>query len=278
MFPPSVEKLIDLAVEEDLGQGDLTSQSLSSPAEPASAQLLAKEPLRLAGLALLPLLFGKIDRALGFTDAAKDGDFLASMQPFARIQGPLGSLLAAERIALNFLQRLSGIATLTGRYVDAVAGTRARICDTRKTLPGYRYLDKWAVRLGGGTNHRFNLGAGILIKDNHLAAQGQIGETIRKARAAAPHLTRVETELTSIGQVEEALAAGTDVVLLDNMTVDEVRGAIELIRGRVLVEVSGGINLDNVRAYAEAGPDLISIGALTHSVRAVDISLELDPS
>jgi nicotinate-nucleotide pyrophosphorylase (carboxylating) len=183
--------------------------------------------------------------------------------------------LSAERTALNFLQRLSGVATLTARFVDLVKGTRAKIVDTRKTTPGWRALDQEAVRAGGGGNHRVDLAAGVLIKDNHVAACGGVKAAVERARAHAPHSLRIEVEVTELAQIEDALAAGADIVLLDNFDPPKVAKAMAQINGRALVEVSGGINLDTVRAFAEAGPDLISVGALTHSARAVDLSLEL---
>jgi len=192
-----------------------------------------------------------------------------------RVEGRTRAVLAAERPALNFLQHLSGVATLTARFVDAVKGTRAKIVDTRKTTPGWRALDKEAVRAGGGGNHRVDLAAGVLIKDNHVAACGGVKAAVERARARAPHSLRIEVEVTELGQIEDALAAGADIVLLDNFDPPKVAQAMKQIAGRALVEVSGGINLDTVRAFAEAGPDLISVGALTHSARAVDLSLEL---
>jgi nicotinate-nucleotide pyrophosphorylase (carboxylating) len=193
----------------------------------------------------------------------------------ATVEGATRSLLSAERTALNFLQRLSGVATLTRRFVDLAAGTRALICDTRKTAPGWRALDKLAVRAGGGANHRADLASGILIKDNHVIAAGSVRAAVERARRHAPHSLRIEVEVTRLDQIEEALAAGAEVVLLDNMDPSRVAAAVQQISGRALVEVSGGVNLDTVRAFAEAGPDRISIGALTHSARAVDLSLEL---
>lgn len=198
----------------------------------------------------------------------------------AEVEGPARFILAAERVALNLVMRLSGIATLTSRYVEAIAGTRAVITDTRKTTPGLRLLEKAAVRGGCGTNHRSGLDDGVLIKDNHLALAGGVTEAVRRARESSPHLLRIEVEVESLGALEEALRAGADAILLDNMTPEEAREAVGLARKQrpdVLVEVSGGVNLRTARSYAEAGPDLISVGALTHSAPAADISLEVDP-
>ncbi|HEY3417468.1 MAG TPA: carboxylating nicotinate-nucleotide diphosphorylase, partial [Armatimonadota bacterium] len=194
----------------------------------------------------------------------------------ADISGPARSLLTAERTALNFLQRLSGIATLTAQYVQAVAGSRARIVDTRKTLPGHRILDKYAVRVGGGFNHRFNLADGILIKDNHIAAVGGIEQALAAARAFAPHTLKIEIEVETVEMAGTAIAAGADIIMLDNMDLEAMRACVALIAGRALTEASGGVSLDRVRAIADCGVDLISVGALTHSAPALDISLDLE--
>jgi nicotinate-nucleotide pyrophosphorylase (carboxylating) len=212
-----------------------------------------------------------------------DGDTVPAGREIARLDGPAHMLLAGERVALNLLQRMSGIATLTHAFVKAVEGTKAVIVDTRKTAPGLRLLDKYAVHVGGGHNHRFGLDDGIIIKDNHIALAGGIGRALRLAKKNASHLLKIEVEVSTVEQIAEAVAEGADVILLDNMSVEQVRDCVARIReleppGRqTLIEVSGNISLDNVRAYAEAGADLISVGALTHSVRAVDISLKLSP-
>jgi nicotinate-nucleotide pyrophosphorylase (carboxylating) len=241
----------------------------------SSGQIVAKEPLTVAGLAIAAEVFARVDKTTRFIARVEDGKRLGKGEIVAVVEGRTRALLSAERTALNFLQQLSGVATLTRRFVDAVAGTSARIVDTRKTTPGWRALDKEAVRAGGGANHRVDLAAGVLIKDNHVAACGGVKAAVERARAHAPHSLRVEVEVTELAQIDGALAAGADIILLDNFDPPKVKRAVEQIAGRAIVEVSGGINLETVRAFAEAGPDLISVGALTHSARAVDLSLEM---
>jgi nicotinate-nucleotide pyrophosphorylase (carboxylating) len=270
-----VEALIALALEEDLGRGDVTSEAIFEASATSSGQIMAKEPLVLAGMAVAAAVFARVDRDTRFIARVEDGKKVAKGEIVAVVEGRTRALLSAERTALNFLQRLSGVATLTRRFVDTVAGTRARIVDTRKTTPGWRALDKDAVRAGGGSNHRVDLAAGVLIKDNHVAACGGVKAAVERARARAPHSLRVEVEVTELAQIAEALAAGADIILLDNFDPPKVAQAVKEIGGRALIEVSGGINLDTVREFAEAGPDLISVGALTHSARAVDLSLEV---
>lgn len=275
MLSPAVEALVALALEEDLGRGDVTSEAIFAAADTSSGQIVAKEPLVVAGVEVAAAVFARVDRETRFVPRLEDGARADKGAIVAVVEGRTRGVLSAERTALNFLQRLSGVATLTRRFVDAVAGTGAKIIDTRKTTPGWRLLDKEAVRAGGGTNHRLDLAAGVLIKDNHVAACGGVKQAVERARARAPHSLRVEVEVTAIGQIEEALAAGADIVLLDNFVPADVATAVKQIARRALVEVSGRMNLETVRAYAEAGPDLISIGALTHSARAVDLSLEM---
>jgi nicotinate-nucleotide pyrophosphorylase (carboxylating) len=274
MLTPAVESLIALAIEEDLGRGDVTSEAIFSWSDMASGQIVAKEPLVLAGVAVAAAVFARVDRETRFIARVGDSKRLDKGEIVAVVEGRTRGLLGAERTALNFLQRLSGVATLTRLFVDAVAGTRAIICDTRKTAPGWRLLDKQAVLAGGGANHRADLAAGVLIKDNHLAAAGSVKAAVERARARAPHSLRIEVEVTELAQIDEALAAGAEVILLDNFDAPRVAKAVKQIAGRALVEVSGGINLETVRAFAEAGADRISVGALTHSARAVDLSLE----
>jgi nicotinate-nucleotide pyrophosphorylase (carboxylating) len=275
MLTPAVEALIALAIEEDLGRGDVTSEAIFDEAATTSGAIIAKEPLTVAGATVAAAVFARIDGATRVVVLAGDGSRVAKGDSVIRVEGRTRGLLAAERTALNFLQRLSGVATLTRQFVDAVAGTRARICDTRKTAPGWRALDKLAVVAGGGVNHRADLASGVLIKDNHVIAAGGVKAAVERARARAPHSLRIEVEVTELAQIDEALAAGAEVVLLDNMDAALVREAVGRIAGRAIVEVSGGVNLQTVRAFAEAGPDRISVGALTHSARAVDLSLEL---
>ena len=275
MLTPAVEALIALAIEEDLGRGDVTSEAIFDAAATTAGVIIAKEPLTVAGAAVAAAVFARVDGGTRVVVQAGDGSRVAKGDGVIRVEGRTRALLAAERTALNFLQRLSGVATLTRQFVDAVAGTRARICDTRKTAPGWRALDKLAVVAGGGVNHRADLASGVLIKDNHVIAAGGVRAAVERARQRAPHSLRVEVEVTELAQIEEALAAGAEVVLLDNMDAANVHAAVGQIAGRAIVEVSGGVNLQTVRAFAEAGPDRISVGALTHSARAVDLSLEL---
>jgi nicotinate-nucleotide pyrophosphorylase (carboxylating) len=234
----------------------------------------------LAGVGVLAETFRQVDPTVAVQALVADGQPIAPGDTIARVNGPAASILKGERVALNLLQRMCGVASLTRRYVEAVAGTQAVIVDTRKTTPGLRALEKYAVRVGGGQNHRTNLSDGVLIKDNHLAAvrnEGRdLAEAIRRARAAAPHTVRVEVEVTSLDEVDQAIAAGPDIILLDNMAPPLMAEAVRRVGGRALTEASGGIRLETVRAAAEAGVNLISVGALTHSVEALDISLELE--
>ena len=274
------KQVVDSALAEDLGWGDVTTQALITADEVATAYLVAKGDGVLAGLSVATAVFHRVDSALKVEELVSDGSTVHLGDRLAVIKGLVASILGAERVALNFLQRLSGIATETAKYVEAVSGTKALITDTRKTTPGLRILEKYAVRVGGGHNHRQNLGDGILIKDNHLVVlqyRGEgIGEAIRKARQQTPHTPKVEIEVESVEQAREALSAGADIIMLDNMNLDDMKLVVGLAQGRALIEASGGITLDNVRAVAETGVDLISIGALTHSVKALDISLELE--
>ncbi|HEY3376010.1 MAG TPA: carboxylating nicotinate-nucleotide diphosphorylase [Armatimonadota bacterium] len=270
----SVYPLIDLALAEDLGTGDITSATTIPADAEGDAVLVAKESGILAGLPVAALVMRRVDPRLRFTALVEDGRPISPGEQLAEMHGPVRSLLTAERTALNFLQRLSGIATTTSRYVQAVAGTQARIVDTRKTIPGHRVLDKYAVRVGGGSNHRFNLSDGVLIKDNHILAIGGITAAIHAARAGAPHTLKIEVEVETLEMAQHALDAGADIIMLDNMTPEQMRACVDLIAGRALTEASGGVTLDRVRAIAESGVDLISVGALTHSVRALDISLD----
>jgi nicotinate-nucleotide pyrophosphorylase (carboxylating) len=275
---PSVAALIDLALEEDLGRGDVTSASVLDPGTEAEAELVARERLVVAGLAVAVAVFQRVDRTVASTLAAIDGDEVAPGARVALFRGRAASLLGAERTALNFVQRLSGIATLTRSYVEAVRGTSLRITDTRKTTPGFRLLEKAAVRAGGAANHRYDLGSGVLIKDNHLAVAGSVAEAVRRARAHAPHGMKIEVEVDTLDQLDEALAAGVDIVLLDNFSTKEVSEAVRRVRAgtlRPLVEVSGGVTLARLPELADAGVDLVSVGALTHSARAVDLGLDV---
>lgn len=271
--------MIDLALREDLGAGDITSLA-TVPAElEARGTLLAKAAGVISGLEVAREVFQRVDPAIDFTALVTDGDQVAAMTPIATVAGPARGLLAGERLALNLLQRLSGVATGTARYVEATHGTKARIVDTRKTTPGLRTLEKAAVRHGGGSNHRYNLGDGVLIKDNHLAAVGgpdRVARAITLARQNAPHTARIEVEVTTLEELDQALAAGADIVMLDNMDLATMREAVARNAGRALLEASGGVTLETAGEIARTGVDLISVGALTHSAPALDISLDFD--
>jgi nicotinate-nucleotide pyrophosphorylase (carboxylating) len=275
---------VNAALDEDIGRGDITSRAIVRLGGRARGSFMAKQDFVLAGLEVADAVFNTLDYSLQIESSVSDGEMLSSGRIFARVVGEPQTLLAAERVALNFLQHLSGIATLTRKYVDAVAGTGALVVDTRKTMPGLRMLEKYAVSVGGARNHRLGLDDGVLIKDNHLALAGSITEAVRRAREVVGHLHKIEVEVASLAQVREALAAKADILLLDNMTPEKVREAVEAVRvaephdRRTVLEASGGINLGNIREYAEAGVDLISIGAITHSAPAVDISFKIKPT
>jgi len=276
LLPLQYEELVRAALREDIGAGDVTTL-LTVPVETqASGVFLAKATGVVCGLELAACAFRCVDPSVRFEPLVADGTAVEPGLLLARLSGPAQSLLTGERVALNFTQRLSGTASLTRRFVEAVAGTRARIVDTRKTTPGLRTLEKYAVRCGGGHNHRYGLGDGVLIKDNHLAAGGGVAACVARARQHAPHPLKVEVECKTLAQVGEAVEAGADILLLDNMSLEQLREAAGLVAGRALTEASGGVNLGTVRAIAETGVDLISVGALTHSAPALDISLDFD--
>jgi nicotinate-nucleotide pyrophosphorylase (carboxylating) len=274
-----IEEIIDRALAEDLGKGDITTEALIPDDRQGTGFLVAKQAGILAGIELARQVFHRVGPELKVEALLEDGAEVKPGSKVATVAGRIASILKAERVALNFLQRLSGIASETNRYVGRVEGLSVRIMDTRKTTPGLRSLEKYAVRVGGGQNHRMNLADGILIKDNHLMAlRGQglnIKEIVARARRDAPQRMPVEVEAATVSEALEAVEAGADIVMLDNMNLEDMRKAVKSIRGRALIEASGGITLDNVRAVAETGVDFISVGALTHSVRALDISLEL---
>ncbi len=275
-YDPSLE-LIDLALREDLALGDVTSEATVPADRRATAIMLAKQDGVISGLKTAQAVFARVDPTVEFEPLVADGDRVTSSTRLARITGNARSILAAERTALNLIQRLSGIATITAEYVAAVAGTGASVIDTRKTGPGMRYLEKAAVRHGGGSNHRYNLGDAVLIKDNHLAAIGgkhPIRDAVTAAKLRAPHTSKVEVEVVDLAGVQEALDARADIVMLDNMSLEEMKQAVALVDRRALVEASGGITLKTIRAVAETGVDLISAGALTHSAPSLDISLD----
>jgi nicotinate-nucleotide pyrophosphorylase (carboxylating) len=269
-----MDAAIDAALREDLPSGDITSESVIPAGSRSEAYFLAKEDGVLAGLPVAGRVFEKLDPSIIFIERFREGSVFHQSDKLARVKGPTIALLKGERTALNLLQRLCGVATATRRYVEAVAGTKTRILDTRKTTPGLRLLEKYAVRTAGGTNHRSSLSEMVLIKDNHLRRVGSVSEAIRRARAAVRPGIRVEVEAANLLQVREALAAGADMIMLDNMTVEMMRQAVALAAGRVPLEASGNMTLDRVRAVAETGVDFISVGALTHSAKAIDISLD----
>jgi nicotinate-nucleotide pyrophosphorylase (carboxylating) len=270
-----VKDLIARALREDLGPGDVTSEATIRPESVSVAVMLAKQDLILAGREVSRAVFHFLDPDIQFTAVAKDGDRVNAGTEFARLSGNTRALLAGERVALNLLQHLSGIATLTAMYVERVRGLKAEILDTRKTLPGLRRLEKYAVRTGGGRNHRFGLYDGVLIKDNHIKASGGVTKAIQNARKSAHHLLKIEVETKSIEEVREALDAKADIIMLDNMPVALMHEAVKVIAGRALVEASGNVTLDTIRAIAETGVDLISSGSLTHSAPAADISMKI---
>ncbi len=277
---PQSEKIIDRALAEDLGKGDVTTEALIPGNQRGTGFIVAKKEGILAGIKVAKQVFHLVDSELKVEILLEDGARIKPGSRVAKVSGSIASILKAERIALNFLQRLSGIASETNRYVERVEGLPVRIMDTRKTAPGLRSLEKYAVRVGGGENHRMNLGDGILIKDNHLVAlrsQGlNIKEIVAKARQNAPQRLPVEVEVGTVSEALEAMEAGANIVMLDNMNLEDMRKAVKSIHGHALIEASGGITLGNVRAVAETGVDFISIGALTHSATALDISLELE--
>ena len=281
-LPPfELESLVKAALKEDAPHGDVTTHMLLEPSLQAQAHVVAKQDLTLAGVAVLRTVYQALDPAVVVTSTFDDGATLEEGQTFAILQGPAHSILGGERVALNFLQHLSGIATLTARFKAEIRQYPTVLVDTRKTIPGLRRLEKWAVALGGGTNHRMTLSDGVLIKDNHLVlleAQGTtIREACRKARERLSRQFRICVEVENLKHIEQALDGGADMLLLDNMPPALVREAVDLIKGKAHIEVSGGVTLENVREYAATGVDSISIGALTHSAPAVDISLDVLP-
>jgi len=273
-----IERLVRIALEEDAPWGDITSQSLIPQTARVTAVLAARESGVLCGEDMFIAAMSLADPAISTRFHIHDGDRFTQGDILATIEGPARGVLQAERVALNFTQRLCGIATLTAMYVAESAGTKARITDTRKTTPGLRLLERYAVRCGGGVNHRFSLSDAVVAKDNHLAVLGRsLAEAIKQARAALPHTTHFEVEVDSLDQVDEVLAAGVDTIMLDNFTTEQLRAGVEKIAGRALVEASGGITLDRIREIAATGVDIISVGALTHSVRALDLGLDIQP-
>lgn len=272
----TLRQLVEHFLTEDIGRGDLTTDSVVPVDALGRARIEAREAAVIAGLDAARVCFEIVGRGeVGWEQKIGDGARVEAGDVLVALDGSLRTILTAERTALNLVGHLSGIATATARLVDA-AGDRTKIADTRKTVPGLRLLEKYAVRMGGGVNHRFGLDDGVLIKDNHIASVGSITEAVRRAKKDVPHTVKVEVEVEDLSGLDEAIAAGADAVLLDNMTPDQVRDAVERAPGRVLLEVSGGVTLDNVREYASTGVDLISVGAITHSAPSIDVALEVE--
>ncbi|WP_036291353.1 carboxylating nicotinate-nucleotide diphosphorylase [Methylosinus sp. PW1] len=272
-----IEEAVRAALAEDFGRaGDITTQATIPETASARAVIAAREDGVVAGLGVAAAAFRLVDPAVVFTPATQDGARIGEGDVLAHIEGPARAILSAERVALNFLGRLCGIATLTARYAEKIAHTKAKVCDTRKTTPLLRAFEKYAVRCGGGANHRFGLDDAVLIKDNHIAVAGGVGPALRAAKAFAGHMVKIEIEVDTLAQLEEVLAEGADIVLLDNMAPDSLRAAVALIGGAMRAEASGGVTLETIAAIAETGVDLISVGALTHSAKTLDLGLDIE--
>jgi nicotinate-nucleotide pyrophosphorylase (carboxylating) len=272
-----LDAIVGRALAEDVGDGDVTTVCTMGADAWVTGRLLAKAPGVVAGLEVARAVFRRLDPRVSLVPRVADGEAVPARRVLAEISGPARAVLTGERVALNFLQRMSGIASLTRRFVEAARGSRAIILDTRKTAPGLRALDKWAVRLGGGQNHRMGLYDMVLIKDNHIAAVGSITEAVARVRAGDPRHRPIEVEVTSLAELAEALALGVDRIMLDNMGHEQIREAVRIAAGRIPLEASGGVRLETVAAIAATGVDFISAGAITHSIAALDISLDLDP-
>jgi len=268
-----LEDIIKTALKEDIALGDITTDSLIDPSSTSSAVYIAKDDGIIAGLFVAERVFKIIDEDIEFVKKVNDGERVKKGDIIAQIKGSTSALLKAERTSLNYLQHLSGIATKTGMFVEKLKGLKTKVVDTRKTTPGLRALEKYAVKMGGGTNHRFCLSDGVLIKDNHIKAAGGVKKAIEKVRANIPHTIKIEVETETIEQVKEALDAKADIIMLDNMSLDQMKEAVVLIDGKATVEASGNVNLNSIREIAETGVDIISVGELTHTVKAFDISM-----
>lgn len=275
MVSLNIKQIIKSALAEDIGTGDITTEATVSPQKKGRAQAIAKGDFVIAGLDVFEAVFHALDKDIRVKKRITDGSRANKGDIIAEVTGGLSGILQAERVALNLFQRMCGIATLTAKYMEAVRGTKAKILDTRKTVPGLRVLDKMAVRIGGGTNHRTGLYDGVLIKDNHIEAAGGITAALAAQRKHMSHHLKIEVETKNIREVKEALKCGADIIMLDNMTVDAMKKAVDFVAGRALLEASGNVNLDRVAEIAATGVDLISVGELTHSVRAADISLKV---
>jgi nicotinate-nucleotide pyrophosphorylase (carboxylating) len=273
----TTRELIDMALKEDIGSGDITTASIVDPSMKGRGIMTAKEPLILAGRDVAEQVFLRLESDIRFRSVFKDGDAVDVGETILEIGGGFAALLMGERTALNFIQRLSGIATNVRGYVEALAGSRVKLVDTRKTTPSWRVLEKYAVRVGGAYNHRMGLYDGVLIKDNHIAVAGGIEKAVKRVRANVSHLVKIEVETSSLPEVRQALHCDADVIMLDNMDRRQIEEAVALIDGKALVEVSGGVTRDNVAELAETGVDMISVGAFTHSSPSVDISMAIQP-
>ncbi|MBN2255047.1 MAG: carboxylating nicotinate-nucleotide diphosphorylase [Deltaproteobacteria bacterium] len=263
------------ALDEDIGSGDLTTSALLTGGESGTGRTVAKSEVVIAGIDVFREVFHAFDNELDFMAYLRDGEVASPGNVIAEVSGRLQSILTSERVALNFFQRMCGIATLTRKFVDMITGTKAKILDTRKTVAGHRDLDKYAVTVGGGQNHRLGLDGGVMIKDNHIIAAGNITKAVQLAATAIPPTIKIEVEVKNQEEAVEALAAGADIIMLDNMSISEMKKAVSLIDGRALIEASGNVTLSNVREIAQTGVDFISVGALTHSVAAADLSLTI---
>ncbi len=271
---PQVDSIIELALNEDIGTGDITTLSTIPADKIANGRFIAKEDMVICGIDLAEYIFAKVDKTIEFKANFKDGDKVSKGDVIATVSGNAQNVLTGERTALNFMQRLTGIASRTALAVAEVEGTNAKVTDTRKTTPGMRVLEKYAVRMGGGTNHRFNLADGVLIKDNHIAVSGGIKNAVKNARNTIPHTLKIEVEVETKEQLAEALEAGADIIMLDNMSNEMMAECVKIVDGRALVEASGNMGEKSLRDVAATGVDIISIGALTHTVKAADISLK----
>jgi len=278
MIAKQIERLVDLALEEDIGPGDITTNHLVPADQEGRGQILARQPLTVAGLEVAQYVFHRLDADANFNAHCADGTSLEAGAIIAEVTGRMRALLTAERTALNFLQRLSGIATHVTSYTGPLKGHPVKLVDTRKTTPGWRILEKYAVRVGGAGNHRTGLFDGVLIKDNHIAACGGIAEAVTRIRQRTSHLVRIEVEASTLEEVSEAIAVGADVIMLDNMSVKQIHDAVAVIGDKALIEVSGGITRERIARLAETGVNLISVGGLTHAATSVDISMDIQPS
>ena len=274
IYNTQIDKIIELALEEDIGSGDITTLSTIPENTTAHGRFIAKQDTVICGIDVAERVFHKIDKNVCFKAYFCDGDKVKIGDVIAEVDGNARSMLTAERCALNIMQRLSGVAQRTSECVEMVKGTKAKIADTRKTTPGMRALEKYAVRIGGGTNHRYNLADGVLIKDNHIAAAGSITAAVTNARKFIPHTLKIEVEVETFDQLNEALEAGADIIMLDNMTNEQMAECVKMVSGRALLEASGNMDRRNLYEVAKTGVDIISIGALTHTIKAADISLK----